>query len=104
MTLAADIASDLAGFDWAETVSLYSQAANTTDSSVTALQRTTLQAAGGEIEPRDTVWHLQANTVTTAPVPGDTITDSGGVVYTITAVTTQVLGTIYRCQCTEQVS
>ena len=104
MTLATDIATDLAGFDEAETVSLYSQATNTTDSTVTALQRTILQSAGGEIEPRDTVWHLQADTATSPPVPGDVITDAAGVAYTITAVSTQVLGTIYRCQCTEQVS
>jgi hypothetical protein len=104
MTLAADIASDLAGFDGVETVSHFCQSTNTTDSAVTGLQRTTLQAAGGEIEPRDTVWHLQANTVTTAPVPGDSITDGDGVVYTITGVSTQVMETIYRCQCTEQVS
>lgn len=104
MTLAADIAGDLADFDFVETVSLYSQSGDSTDSAVTGLRRAILQAAGGEIEPRDTVWHLQASTVATAPVPGDAITDGDGTVYTITAVSTQVLGTVYRCQCTEQVS
>lgn len=104
MTLSADIAADLADFDAVETVSLYSQSGDSTDSAVTGLQRPIVQAAGGEIEQRDTVWHLQASTVATAPVPGDVITDGDGTVYTITAVSTQVLETIYRCQCTEQVS
>jgi hypothetical protein len=38
MTLAADIAGDMADFDGIETVSLYSASANTTDSAVTALR------------------------------------------------------------------
>lgn len=108
MTLADDIAGDLADFDGVETVSLYSAAGNTTDSAVTALRhaiqyRDLQLGAPVGVEPTDTAFNLQASTVTTAPKQGDTITDSSNTVWTVLNVQKVTLGTRYRCACREQV-
>jgi len=107
MVLSTDIASDMATFDGTETVSLWDASANTTDSSVTALRRALshrevmLNGPVG-IEPDDLVFHLQGNTTAITPTSGDTITDSGSVVYTILSVSKETLGTRWRCVSRQQ--
>ncbi|KKN80768.1 hypothetical protein LCGC14_0325740 [marine sediment metagenome] len=107
MTLATDIASDLATMDGIETVTLYDASADTTDTSVTALRRALshrevqLGFPAG-IEARDVAFHLQANTTAIVPVAGDTITDSGSVVFTILSVSKDTLGTRWRCLCRQE--
>ena len=108
MTLATDIASDMATFDGLETVTLYDQSANTSDTSVSALRRALshreVQLNGPiGIEPSDVACHVQANTTAIVPVPGDSITDSGSVVFTILSVSKDTLGSRYRCVCRQQV-
>lgn len=62
------------------------------------------------IEPTDSVWHVWAATLATAPVQGDTITESGGTVWTILSVTDIAEGEPgrrliirWRCVCRKQV-
>ncbi|MHC4526412.1 MAG: hypothetical protein ACYS29_00935 [Planctomycetota bacterium] len=107
MALADDIASDLADFDGTETVSLYDQSANTTDSSVTALRRVlshrdVQMGSPLGLEPDDTVFHLQLNTTSIVPTGGDKITDSGSVLYTILSAHKETLNTRWRCICRQQ--
>jgi hypothetical protein len=107
MALADDIASDLADFDGAETVSLYDASANTTDSAVTALRRVlshrdVQMGAPLGVEPDDIVFHLQQNTTSIVPTGGDTITDSGGTVFSIASVNKETLGTRWRCICRQE--
>lgn len=107
MTLATEIASDMADFDGLETVSLYDQSADTTDTTVTALRRSLshrevqLGAPLG-IEPHDVVFHLQANTTAIVPENGDTITDSDSVVFQVLSVSKDTLETRWRCVCRQQ--
>ena len=109
MTLADDIAGDMADFDGLETVSLYDVSANTTDASVSALRRAVNYSptqAGGSfgVNPTKTVFHIQTSTTAIIPAEGDTITDSASTVWTIDSVDKATLGTRWRCPCTEQVS
>lgn len=107
MTLATDIASDLADFDEVETVSLYDQSADTTDATVTALRRrlshreVQLGIPLG-IEASDIVFHLQANTTAIVPQSGDTITDGDSIVFRVLSVGKETLGTRWRCACRQQ--
>ena len=107
MTLATDIASDLADFDGVETVSLYDQSADTTDASVTALRgplshRELQQGGPLGIEPHDVVFNIQANTTSIVPQPGDTITDGDNIVFQVLSVDKKTLGTRWRCVCRQQ--
>lgn len=107
MTLATDIASDLAIMDGVETVSVYSQSANTTDSAVTALRgplshRELMGGGPVGLESKDVVFQLQENTVTTAPENGDKITDAGSVAFNILSAQKMTLGTRWRCLCRQQ--
>jgi hypothetical protein len=109
MTLATDIAGDMADFDGLETVSLFDVSANTTDASVSALRRAVNYSptqAGGSlgVKPTKTVWHIQQSTTDIVPDEGDTITDASSVVWTIDSVDKATLGTRWRCPCTQQVS
>ena len=109
MTLAADIANDMATFDGIETVSLYDKSGDTTDATVTGLRRALshreVQLGGSVgINPTDTVWHLQANTTDIVPDVGDTITDGDAVVYTILSVESATLRTRWRLVTRKQVS
>ena len=108
MTLAADLAADMADFDGVETVSLHDVSANTTDASVTGLRRAVdqnLQPGGAlGVQPQLAVWHIQQSTTSIVPAIGDTITDSSSVVWTIDSVQKATLGTRWRCPCTQQVS
>ncbi len=105
MTLATDIANDMADMDGIETVTLtgYRSGSTVTDTSVTALRRALSHRevdAGGPVglDPSDLVWHLQANTITTiVPAPGDTITDGDSVVWTVISASKETLGTRWRC-------
>ncbi len=111
MTLATDIAGDMAQMDGIETVTLtgYRSGSTVTDTSVTALRRQLshreLQLGGPVgLEPTDMVWHLQENTITTiVPAPGDTITDGDSVVWTILSASKETLGTRWRCPSRRQV-
>ena len=102
MTLATDIASDMAGFDGVETVTLTDVSAGTSDTSVTGLRgplshREVMMNGPAGLEPGDVAWNLQANTTAIVPIPGDTITDGDSVVWTILSVTKATLGTRWRC-------
>ena len=107
MTLAADIASDMATFDGVETVTLTDVSASTSDTSVTGLRgplsfRETMLNGPAGLEPGDMAWNLQANTTAIVPAPGDTITDGDSVVWTILSVAKMTLGTRWRCVSRQQ--
>ena len=108
MTLATDIADDMAGFDGVETVTLTDVSASTSDATVTGLRgplshREIMMNGPAGLEPDDMVWNLQANTTAIVPVPGDTITDGDSVVWTILSVMKATLGTRWRCTCRRQI-
>ena len=104
MTFATDIANDYEVFDGTETVT-YSNVANgavsSTDATVPGALRRNVQKSqlGGELAltPQDLVWHLPVATLTGTPKVGDTITDSGSVVWNMLAVSKDTLGTRWRC-------
>ncbi len=102
MTLATDIADDMAGFDGIETVTLTDVSASTSDATVTGLRgplshREIMMNGPAALEPDDMVWNLQANTTDIVPVDGDTITDGDSVVWTILSAKKTTLGTRWRC-------
>jgi hypothetical protein len=104
MAIQDDIASDLTDFDWTETVTLYDQSANTSDTSVTALRRALnhrdmMMIGPAGLEPDDITFHIQVNTTAIVPTDGDTITDGDSNVYTILSVVKATLGTRWRCAC-----
>ena len=108
MTLADDIASDLASVAITETVTLTDSSANTSDASVTALRSPLNKrelAAGGPagVSPGDIGFSIQANTTSIVPARGDYITDASSNAYTIVSVDTRTLQTVYRCLCRSRV-
>lgn len=106
MTLAADLANDYQFVDGTETVSVTDTSAGTTFlESISALRGRQLMsesggspAAGPEII--DVEWTLYAATMNFTPAPGDVITDSSIVKWTIASVqTVRILNTAYKHIC-----
>ena len=101
MTLAAAIADDMDLFDGLESVTLTHTVSGETDAVSKALPRavTTREAAAsnGKYTASDVNWHLKASEVSSRPVPGDTITDGDGDVWTVLDVQKATLGTRWRC-------
>ncbi len=112
MAFANDIADDMETFDGIEQITLAIQ--NHPDDSgkvygVNALQRplSKREMSGGiiGIEPSDTVFHLQANTLDDVkPQQRDVIEQEDGTRWTILATSRETLGTRWRCICRLQVS
>lgn len=109
MSLAADIADDYEFIDGVEEVTLTpTTPAAAAQPSVKALQRQLTRSEiffGPQIgiSPSDTVFHLWVSTLgVVVPNPGDTITQSSGVVWEILSLQLQTLQTRWRCICRKQ--
>jgi hypothetical protein len=101
----ADLVNDYQYLDGTEIVSVLDVSANTTDSSVTAMNGTRIVLeASGSPAPSDPVkmeWTLYAATMSFVPAPGDKITDSESTIWTIHNVqTVQILTADYKYNCT----
>ena len=106
-----DAAAHQNWYQWTDGIETVSVAGSVTDSSVKALRSAPRQPeiAGGElsVDSYDLVWSVDAGTIASGPVPGDTITDSGSVVYTVMYVAIDSVGgtnVTYHCQCRKQVA
>src|SRR4051812_10545285 len=107
MTLATDIASDYAGFDGVETVTLTPRATpgspNTTVKALRGpVKRSEIYNLGGTLglSTRSTAFSLfTASLAGTEPIDGDKITQGDGKVWIILSAELLTLGTRYRCLC-----
>ncbi len=102
MTLATDIADDMADVDNLETITL--SVGGVSDSSVSAFRRAATYMevqAGGSVglDSDDLAWNIQANTTTLVPTGGATITDGDSVVWRVLSVQGLTLSTRWRCMC-----
>ncbi len=99
MTLALAIADDLDVFDGLAAATLTHRADSSSDN-VTGVKRSisTREAADsdGKYTTDDVRFHFKTNEVSADPLPGDTITDASGVVWTILAVQRDTLSTRWR--------
>ncbi len=98
-------------YQWTDGTEVVSIAGSVTDASVQAYRTTPSQPeiGAGEVgvDVYDVAFGLDAGTVASEPVPGDTLTDSASAVYTVLNVRTASVGptpVTYHCQCRKQVS
>jgi hypothetical protein len=110
MSFEAEISGDYAIFDGAESVTLASKTSSgSTPQSVAgalrmAVRRSELVYAGLlGMEQQTTVWNLPVSKCGgVVPKNGDSITDSGGTVWTIDSVDLRTRNSRYRCVCVRE--
>jgi|GEM_PF-6807160 hypothetical protein len=97
-------------YQWTDGVEVLSLSGSATDASVYGFRVSPKQPeiSGGEVglDSYDVLFRLDAGTVS-APIPGDVVTDSGSVAYTVLSVVVESVGSTavaYNCQCRKQVT